>query len=210
MCSWMAGYLASGDLTARQAKYIISHISLSKNIPLTWAMWARPLSICTLIHNVHCFQLQSSIISDMGLLSKWLFWGAFYAFIWQASSRGDRKGERGDDMQPLAEGGIKPQVAAKDSAFSVHGVPALPSELKGAPIWELFQRYIPSFNVGLGQLFVCPDFKMRITGVWIFFFLCLQWALVGLGSLTLYWTVVKHFSEKTQIYLHICTQALLE
>lgn len=103
MCSWMAGYLANGGLTARQAKYIISHISLSKNIPLTWAMWARPLSICTLIHNVHCFQLQSSIISDMGLLSKWLFWGAFYAFIWQASSRGDRKGERGDDMQPLAE-----------------------------------------------------------------------------------------------------------
>lgn len=72
-------------------------------------------------------------------------------------------------MQPLAEGGLKPQVAAKDSAFSVHGVPALPSELKGAPIWELFQRYIPSFNVGLGQLFLCPDFKMRITGVWIFF-----------------------------------------
>lgn len=55
------------------------------------------------------------------------FLGGLYAFIWQASSRGDRKGERGDDMQPLAEGGIKPQVVAKDSAFSVHGVPALPS-----------------------------------------------------------------------------------
>lgn len=71
-------------------------------------------------------------------------------------------------MQPLAESGIEPQVAAKDSAFSVHGVPALPSELKGAPIWEFCLRYIPSFNVGLGQLFLCPGFRIRIREVWIF------------------------------------------
>lgn len=48
-------------------------------------------------------------------------------------------------MQPLAEGGIKPQVAAKDSAFSVHGVPALPSELKGPRYGSYFKdTFLPS------------------------------------------------------------------
>lgn len=79
--------------------------------------------------------------------------------LWQASSIGERERRKwGEDMQPLAKGGIKPLVSTKD-----HG--ACSKWAIERPDMGHISEIDSPFSVGLGQLFcsALPCFRMRNT-----------------------------------------------